>query len=101
MLAWQCKLLQELVINGYLVEALNVVGVARLRGETLSRLEVSGVEWTPQLVDEVSKQMGRGWTPLPKTRLNSIFTNEGKYNLQLQEEYVMRSAQKSFGEGGI
>lgn len=96
MLAWRCKELKELVLNGYAVEPFNVVGIARLRGTDLQRLEVSDVEWTPQLCDEISVQLGRDWTPLPKTRLNSIFVNDGRFNLQLQNEYVMKCVQESY-----
>lgn len=97
MMAWRCKELKELVLNGYEVDPVNVIGIARLRGANLKRLEVSDVAWTPQLCDEISKQLGRDWTPLPKTRLNSIFVNDdGRVNLQLQNEYVMKCVQETF-----
>lgn len=97
MMAWRCKGLQELVLNGYDVDPVNVIGIARLRGADLQRLEVSDVEWTAQLCNEISNQLGRDWTPLPKNRLNSIFVNDGRFNLQLQNEYVMKCVQEAFG----
>lgn len=98
MMAWQCKGLRELVLNGYMLDPVNVIGIARLRGVDLQRLEVSDVAWTPQLCDEISKQLARDWTPLPKNRLNSVFINDGRFNLQLLNEYVMRCVQESFGQ---
>lgn len=94
MLAWRCKQLEELVLNGYEVDPHNIVGIARLRGPALKRLEVSHLEWTPQLSEEISKQLGRDWTPLPKSHLNSIFVNDGRFNLHLQDEYVMQCVQE-------
>lgn len=82
------------MLNGYEILPVNVVGIARLRGTDLRRFEVSDVEWNPQLCDEISKQLGREWTPLPKSRLNAIFINNG--NLQLQNEYVMKCVQDAF-----
>lgn len=96
MLAWRCKKLTTLVLNGIEIDAHNLIGIARLRGGDLQRLEVSHVEWTAELCDEVGKQLGRNWTPLPKTRLNSIFVHDGRFNLQLQNEYVMKCVQEAF-----
>lgn len=65
MLAWQSKQLEELVVNGYALDASNVVGMARLRGDTLKRFEVSHVEWSPELCEQVSEGLGRNWSPRP------------------------------------
>lgn len=100
MLAWRCKLFNELVLNGYGVDPNNLIGIVRLRGPELKRLEASDVEWTSQLCEEVSNQLGRGWTPLPKNHLNSIFVNDGRFNLQLQNEYVMKCVQGAFENAG-
>lgn len=96
MMAWRCKKLKELVLNGYELDPMNVIGIARLRGEDLHRFEVSNVSWDPELCAEVSKQVGRDWVTLPKSPLNVVFVNEGRFNLQLQNEYVMKCVQNEF-----
>lgn len=95
MTAWRCKKLKEIVLNGYGVDIVNVIGIARLRGPELDRFEVSDVEWTPELCEEISKLLNRDWTPVPKTRLNSMF-HEGGVGLALQAEYVIKCVQEAF-----
>lgn len=100
MLAWQCKKLQELVLNGYAVDRMNVIGIARLRGTALKRFEVSALPWDGALCDEISEQLGRPWTPLPKDRLNALFLNEyyNQFYDPLMNEYVMDCLHESFAE---
>uniref|UniRef100_A0A182Q0D0 F-box domain-containing protein n=1 Tax=Anopheles farauti TaxID=69004 RepID=A0A182Q0D0_9DIPT len=43
MMAWRCKKLQEIILHGYMLDPHNLVGVARLRGQELQVLEVSGL----------------------------------------------------------
>lgn len=49
MMAWTCKKLEELVVHGYFIESNNLIGIARLRGSNLKRLEVSHLVWSPKL----------------------------------------------------
>jgi len=46
MMAWRCKQLEEIVVHGYLMDPHNLVGIARLRGRQLKRLEVSMIDWS-------------------------------------------------------
>lgn len=46
MMAWRCKNLEEIVVHGYMMDPHNLVGIARLRGRQLKRLEVSLIDWT-------------------------------------------------------
>jgi len=41
MMAWHCKKLQEIVIHGYVLDPHNLIGISRLRGRGLKKLEVS------------------------------------------------------------
>lgn len=47
MMSWRCKNLEEIVIHGYVLDPHNIVGISRLRGRTLKRLEVSMIDSTP------------------------------------------------------
>lgn len=44
MMAWRCKFLEEIVIHGYVMDPYNLVGVSRLLGCNLKRLEVSMID---------------------------------------------------------
>lgn len=44
MMAWRCKFLEEIVIHGYVMDPYNLVGVSRLMGRNLKRLEVSMID---------------------------------------------------------
>ena len=47
MMSWRCKNLEEIVIHGYVLDPHNIVGISRLRGRTLKRLEVSMIDNAP------------------------------------------------------
>lgn len=47
MMAWRCKNLEEIVIHGYVIDPHNIVGMSRLRGQSLKRLEISMIDETP------------------------------------------------------
>lgn len=47
MMSWRCKHLEEIVIHGYVMDPHNIVGISRLRGRTLKRLEVSMIDNAP------------------------------------------------------
>lgn len=44
MMAWVCKKLEEIVLHGYILDPHNLVGISRLRGRELKKLEVSRVD---------------------------------------------------------
>ncbi|XP_030385297.1 F-box only protein 39 [Scaptodrosophila lebanonensis] len=68
MMTWRCAQLREIVVHGYIMDPHNVVGMARLRGRQLERLEVSLVDmsgWNEQgFKEEISTQLGRQWSPI-------------------------------------
>lgn len=41
MMAWRCEKLYEIIIHGYVLDPHNLVGISRLRGSNLKKLEVS------------------------------------------------------------
>lgn len=47
MMSWRCKNLEEIVIHGYVLDPHNIVGISRLRGHNLKRLEVSMIDNIP------------------------------------------------------
>lgn len=51
MISWRCKKLVELVIYGYVIDAYNLVGISRLRGRGLKKLEVSMTDLSPLAED--------------------------------------------------
>ncbi|XP_037905214.1 F-box only protein 33 isoform X1 [Hermetia illucens] len=68
MMSWRCKLLEEIVIHGYVLDPHNLVGVSRLRGRSLKRLEVSMLdppvsEMMNSFIEEISTQLGHKWRP--------------------------------------
>ncbi|XP_067647451.1 F-box only protein 33 isoform X2 [Eurosta solidaginis] len=75
MMAWRCKSLEEIVIHGYVLDPHNIVGISRLRGHTLKRLEVSMIDNTPTeasldsfielyYTQEINTLLGQKWEPL-------------------------------------
>ncbi|KAH8234667.1 hypothetical protein KR032_001533 [Drosophila birchii] len=69
MMAWRCKRLEEIVVHGYMMDPHNLVGIARLRGRQLKRLEVSLIEWTSAASlnafnEEISTLLGQQWSPI-------------------------------------
>lgn len=91
MMAWRCKFLEEIVIHGYVMDPYNLVGVSRLLGRNLKRLEVSMIDSVPisgimesfievrfhnclksnclkhnnkQKLQEVSTQLAQKWLPM-------------------------------------
>ena len=47
MMSWRCKNLEEIVVHGYVLDPHNIVGISRLRGRKLKKLEVSMIDSTP------------------------------------------------------
>ncbi|XP_019890729.1 F-box only protein 33 [Musca domestica] len=70
MMSWRCKNLEEIVIHGYILDPHNIVGISRLRGRTLKRLEVSMIDTAPNeasmdsFIEEINTLLGQKWEPL-------------------------------------
>uniref|UniRef100_A0A1A9W7L6 F-box domain-containing protein n=1 Tax=Glossina brevipalpis TaxID=37001 RepID=A0A1A9W7L6_9MUSC len=93
MMSWRCKNLEEIVIHGYVLDPHNIVGISRLRGRTLKRLEVSMVDSTPteasmdSFVEEINTLLGQKWEPL---NLNDVHPALGYMPVpdDVRDEYV-------------
>lgn len=89
MMAWRCKQLEEIVVHGYLMDPHNLVGIARLRGRQLKRLEVSMIDWSgaPLLNaynEEISTLLGQQWSPISFDKMPpSLF-----YDNDLRDQFV-------------
>lgn len=76
MMSWRCENLQEIVIHGYVLDAHNIVGISRLRGRSLKRLEISMIDNTPStasmesFIEEISSLLGQRWKPLNPANLH-------------------------------
>ncbi|XP_036336621.1 F-box only protein 33-like [Rhagoletis pomonella] len=76
MMSWRCKNLEEIVIHGYVLDPHNIVGISRLRGHTLKRLEVSMIDNTPteasmdSFIEEINTLLGQKWEPLNPNTLH-------------------------------
>lgn len=88
MLAWQCRRLVHFTLIGYRILHENIVAIARLRGKQLQVFEVpdccisssadedSVDPWEEvddshsTMVQEVSKDLGRTWEPIPDNALH-------------------------------
>ncbi|XP_014089409.1 F-box only protein 33 [Bactrocera oleae] len=76
MMAWRCKNLEEIVIHGYVIDPHNIVGMSRLRGQSLKRLEISMIDETPteasmdSFIDEINTLLGHKWEPIPPNKLH-------------------------------
>ncbi|KAH8378965.1 hypothetical protein KR009_002328 [Drosophila setifemur] len=74
MMAWRCKQLEEIVVHGYLMDPNNLVGIARLRGRQLKRLEVSMIDWASAASldtfhEEISTLLGQEWSHISPDKL--------------------------------
>ncbi|KAH8304040.1 hypothetical protein KR018_008154 [Drosophila ironensis] len=74
MMAWRCKQLEEIVVHGYLMDPHNLVGIARLRGRQLKRLEVSMIDWASAASldafnEEISSLLGQQWSHMSPDKL--------------------------------
>uniref|UniRef100_A0ABK9MJ22 F-box domain-containing protein n=1 Tax=Glossina morsitans morsitans TaxID=37546 RepID=A0ABK9MJ22_GLOMM len=93
MMSWRCKNLEEIVIHGYVLDPHNIVGISRLRGRTLKRLEVSMIDSTPteasmdSFIEEINTLLGQKWEPL---NLNNVHPALGYLPVpdDVRDEYV-------------
>ncbi|XP_033158388.1 F-box only protein 33 [Drosophila mauritiana] len=89
MMAWRCKRLEEIVVHGYLMDPHNLVGIARLLGRQLKRLEVSMIDWSgaPLLKpydEEISTILGQQWQPISLDKMPpSLY-----YDNKLRDQFV-------------
>ncbi|XP_037937865.1 F-box only protein 33 [Teleopsis dalmanni] len=76
MMSWRCHYLEEIVIHGYVLDPHNIVGISRLRGNSLKRLEVSMIDETPDeltmdtFIEEINILLGQKWQPLTPNQLH-------------------------------
>lgn len=83
MIAWRCTNLQELVLIGYKYFDQCLIAIARLRGETLQRLDIAAQDIVDEtnllhsgsLQMEVSEAMGKSWAPLADSELHDVIHN--------------------------
>ncbi|XP_053675918.1 F-box only protein 33 [Anopheles nili] len=102
MMAWRCKNLQEIIIHGYLLDPINLVGVSRLRGRELQLLEVSGVHFTiPSVrnpyIAEISAQLGKKWCPLHEKTLPPALRFYPVAN-EVRDQYILKYIRKDIME---
>ncbi|XP_068148367.1 F-box only protein 33 [Drosophila tropicalis] len=74
MMAWRCKQLEEIVVHGYVMDPHNLLGIARLRGRQLKRLEVSMIDWSSATAlnafnEEICTLLDQQWAPISTDKL--------------------------------
>ncbi|XP_039487857.1 F-box only protein 33 [Drosophila santomea] len=89
MMAWRCKQLEEIVVHGYLMDPHNLVGIARLRGRQLKRLEVSMIDWSGAASmnaynEEISTLLGQQWSPISPDKMPPSLA----YDYELRDQFV-------------
>uniref|UniRef100_A0A182NGU0 F-box domain-containing protein n=1 Tax=Anopheles dirus TaxID=7168 RepID=A0A182NGU0_9DIPT len=103
MMAWRCKKLQEIILHGYVLDPHNLVGVARLRGQNLQVLEVSGLHLSiPSLmvkpfVEEISVQLGKKWCPLDAKTLPPALRFYPVSD-EVRDQYILKYIRKDIME---
>ncbi|XP_017071868.1 F-box only protein 33 [Drosophila eugracilis] len=90
MMAWRCKQLEEIVVHGYSMEPHNIVGIARLRGRQLKRLEVSMIDWSGAASmnaynEEISTLLGQQWSPIDPNNIPSSLRDQFVYEMLRQD----------------
>ncbi|XP_017844509.2 LOW QUALITY PROTEIN: F-box only protein 33 [Drosophila busckii] len=101
MLAWCCKKLEEIVVHGYAMDPHNLVGIARLRGRHLKRLEVSQICWnnaalTNAFNDEMSGLLGHEWQPCIVEQLPAGLRAPVDFNAR--DQYVYELMRKDLSD---
>ncbi|EDW17348.1 F-box/LRR-repeat protein 21 isoform X1 [Drosophila mojavensis] len=92
MLSWRCKQLEEIVVHGYTMDPHNLLGIARLRGRQLRRLEVSQIDWQsnsaaqPLFNEEMCTLLGQQWTRVEPEQLPSEAF--GPVDYDIRDKYV-------------
>ncbi|XP_064543605.1 uncharacterized protein LOC135432065 [Drosophila montana] len=98
MLSWRCKQLEEIVVHGYTMDPHNLLGIARLRGRQLRRLEVSQIDWEPNVAaqpvfnQEMCSLLGQQWRPVEPEQLPS--EGYGPVDYDVRDKYVFELMRK-------
>ncbi|XP_065171342.1 F-box/LRR-repeat protein 21-like [Atheta coriaria] len=93
-LAWLCKKLEELVVIGYKFYEEDYVGIAKLRADTMRRLEVANSDLilcgytTVNITKDISQVLGRCWAPLPNSALHPSIVDSSS-TACYTDEYLM------------
>ncbi|KAK9729169.1 hypothetical protein QE152_g16074 [Popillia japonica] len=78
MLAWLCKKLEEITFIGYKYPEENLVAIARLRKNTLKKLEFAHDDvmysdfFNINAKKEISEIFGKAWSPTPSSQLHPV-----------------------------
>lgn len=94
MMSWRCKYLEEIVIHGYVLDPHNLVGISRLRGRNLKKLEVSMLDPPPisnmmnSFIEEISTQLGQKWRPLDSSNIHPAL-GYIRVSEDIRDEYVI------------
>ncbi|XP_055384297.1 uncharacterized protein LOC129613969 [Condylostylus longicornis] len=97
MMSWRCKNLEEIVIHGYVLDPHNLVGISRLCGKKLKKLEVSMLDSAPNanmmdsFIEEISSQLGQKWRPLNSSNIHPAlgFIHPTHTADDIQNEYIL------------
>nr|XP_022904515.1 F-box only protein 33-like [Onthophagus taurus] len=77
-LAWLCSELEEITFMGYKYAEEDLVAIARLRTDTLKKLEIANVDIlysrsrSVNARKEISKILGKPWQPVPNSQLHPV-----------------------------
>ncbi|XP_020715027.1 F-box only protein 33 [Ceratitis capitata] len=102
MMAWRCKNLEEIVIHGYVLDPHNIVGISRLRGQTLKRLEISMIDRTPteasmeSFIEEINTLLGQKWAPLNPNNLHPAL-GYLQVSEDIRDDYVFDLIRRDLG----
>lgn len=74
-----------------------MVGIARLRGGALKKLEVSHKDLTPSssmlpsFIEEISTQIGQKWAPINDNNLHAAINSWNNNCIFLRNKYILES----------
>lgn len=93
MMSWRCKNLEEIVIHGYVLDPHNLVGISRLCGNKLRKLEVSMLDspnsnMMESFIEEISSQLGQKWQPLDSSNIHPALGYMPASD-DIRDEYVL------------
>ncbi|EDW37803.1 GL15079 [Drosophila persimilis] len=100
MMAWRCMHLEEIVVHGYLMDPHNLVGIARLRGRKLKRLEVSMIDWSMAPLnaykEEICSLLGQQWAPIRIDKLPPSLSY-GPVDYEVRDQFVYEMLRQDLG----